>query len=103
CHVRLYHVPVLYATTIARHSAPSPSYRKLLTRFIGRTDPGLDLEAKLPQLRRLDARRRPGHRVDPGLVLREGDQLADERLVEERHEHAFHPGGDASVRRRAHR
>ena len=47
--------------------------------------------------------RRAGHRIDAGLVLRERDRVADERLVEERHAEAVDAGRDPAVRRRAHR
>src|SRR2546423_14493939 len=60
-------------------------------------------DAALAELLLLDLGRRAGHRVEPRLVLREGDGVAQVRLAREDHHHAVDPEGDPPVRRRSHR
>src|SRR5204863_10197848 len=38
--------------------------------------------------------RRPGHRIHPGLILREGDCVPQVRLAREDHDHAIDAEGD---------
>src|SRR6202011_2791589 len=59
--------------------------------------------SELVELFLRDVRRRSGHRIDPGLVLRKRERVADVRLVEERHRQTVDSRRDAAVRRCAHR
>src|SRR5579871_5783076 len=91
------------AATPARNATSS---RNLLSRLPGTPSSRIldrDGDPELLQLGKLDRRRRPGHRIHPGLVLRERERVPDERLVEQRHRHAVDARGDPAVRRRAHR
>src|ERR1044072_9908014 len=61
-----------------------------------------DLDSQPAQLRLLHVGGRAAHRIDPGLVLREGDHVAEIRLTREHHHHPVDPECDPAVRRCAH-
>src|ERR1044072_6830252 len=61
------------------------------------------LNSELAQLLLFDIRGRAAHRIDPGLVLREGDHVAQIRLLCVGHHHPVDPEGAPRVRRSPHR
>ena len=61
-----------------------------------------ETDAELVELRLRDLGRRTAHRVEPRLVLRERDHVAQVRLAREHHRHAVDAERDPAVRRRAH-
>src|SRR5688572_3791418 len=70
-------------------SAPPPPRAILPPRSAGLV--GDDRDPELVELGLLDRRRRPRHRVEPGLVLRERDRVAEVRLAREHHQHPVDP------------
>src|SRR5690606_41035355 len=64
-------------------------------------DTGLQLQAQLIELLRLDRGGCLEHDVDAALVLRESDDVADALLAGEDHDRAVDAEGDTAVRRRA--
>src|SRR5262245_30918584 len=68
----------------------------------GRLRLGLQLDPELVELLRCDFARGAAHRIEPGLVLRKRDRVAQVGLARQHHHEAVDAERDAPVRGRAH-